>query len=151
MDSFVLRWGALWWGRVWGSVAALTLAWSIGAGLAVRAVTPDFSKHGHGQVEYCVPIAPEPLVASPADLLSLPMRAFVAAPLGLYVSGLQFAVIAYLIVLIPAASLQQGTARRILSGPVIGVLAVLVLAGGWSFELEEMSRTHALPVLTCSN
>ncbi|HWT05876.1 MAG TPA: hypothetical protein VN224_08970 [Xanthomonadales bacterium] len=151
MDSFVLRWRAVWWGRVWGSVAVLTLAWSIGAGLAVRAVTPNASIPSHAEARYCEPSAPRPLIASPADLRTLPLRAFIAAPLGLYVSGLQFAAIAFLIVLIPAARLQQGTARRVLSARVIGLLAVMVVAGGWSFELEETARTNTLPALTCSN
>ncbi|HEV2739127.1 MAG TPA: hypothetical protein VGU66_11160 [Candidatus Elarobacter sp.] len=144
----MLRWRALWWGRVWGPVTVLTLAWSIGAGLGLRAVTPDFDRH---HTVYCVPIPPEPLIASPADLRTLPVRALIAAPLGLYSSGLQFALLAFLVVLIPAAMLQQGNARRVLSVPVIGVLALLLLAGGWSFEIEETARTNSLPALACSN
>jgi hypothetical protein len=148
MDSFVLRWRALWWGRVWGSVIVLTLAWSIGAGLAVRAVTADVhARDGH----WCEPSAPQPLVAGPADLPSLPLRALIAAPLGLYASGLEFALLAFGIVLLPAWMLQQGTARRILGAPVIAALGLAVLVGGWSFELEETARTNSLPTLSCSN
>ena len=150
MDSFVLRWRALWWGRVWGSVLVLALAWSIGAGFALRAVTPDL-RRGAGATVYCKPTAVQPLIASPADIRTLPLRALAAAPLGLYASGLEFALVAFLIVLIPAATMQQGNARRVLSAPVIAVFAVLVAYGGWAFELEETARTDTLPTLTCSN
>ena len=142
--------GGLYGGAAWGSVTVLTLAWSIGAGLGLRAVTPDLDDDRH-HVVYCVPIPPEPLITSPADLRTLPVRALIAAPLGLYSSGLQFALLAFLVVLIPAAMLQQGHARRVLSGPVIGVLALVLLAGGWSFEIEETARTNSLPTLACSN
>lgn len=150
MDSFVLRWRALWWGRVWGSVTVLALTWSIGAGLALRAVTPELQR-GHRGVVDCQPTAIQPLIASPADLRALPVRALAAAPLGLYASGLEFTVLAYLIILIPAAVMQQGNARRVLSGTVIAVVAVLVAYGGWAFELEETARTNSLPTLACSN
>ena len=150
MDSFVLGWRAMWWGRVWGSVLALTLAWSIGAGLALRAVTPDMSRFT-GPGVYCQPTAVQPIVASPADLRTLPLRALDAAPLGMYASGLEFALLAFLIVLIPAARLQQGNARRVLSGPVIAAFVLLVSYGGWAFELEETARTNTLPTLACSN
>ena len=140
----------MWWGRVWGSVLVLTLAWSIGSGLALRAVTPDMTRYA-GRTVYCQPTAVQPLIASPADIRTLPVRALMAAPLGLYESGLQFAVLAFLVVLIPAATMQQGNARRVLSGPVIAAFAVLVAYGGWAFELEETARTNSLPTLTCSN
>ncbi len=29
--------------------------------------------------------------------------------------------------------------------------SVIILAGGWSFELDETARTNTLPGLTCSN
>jgi hypothetical protein len=152
MDSFVLRWRAVWWGRVWGSVAVLTLAWSIGAGLALRAMLGGPEMHAHvAHPTTCPPGVVHPLVASGADLRALPLRAVIAAPLGLFASGLEFALLAFAIVLVPAALLQQGTARRVLSAPVIAVLAALLLAGGWDFQTEEAARTDALPTLACSN
>jgi hypothetical protein len=152
MDSFVLRWRALWWGRVWGSVVVMTIAWSMGAGLALQAMLgpPEMHRHANHPTT-CPPGEVHPLIVSAADARALPARALIAAPLGLYASGLEFAVLAFALALVPAALLQQGTARRVLSGPVIATLAVLLVAAGWGYQIEEASRTDTLPTLACSN
>jgi hypothetical protein len=148
MDSFVLRWRALVWGRVWGSVAVLTLAWSIGAGLAIRAVL--LKDQSPGMRHWCELTPVQPLVETAADWLSLPVRALVAAPLGLYESGLLFGLAAFAFAVVPAALLQQGTARRVLGAPVIALLAVLLLVLSWHVQLATIART-GVPSLACSN
>ncbi len=149
MDSFVLRWRALWWGRVWGAVLVLTLAWSIGVGLALRAVVPGRVAPGH---EYdCIPTAVQPLIVTPVDWLWLPVHAAIAAPYGLYESGLQIGVIVLAVVLIPAALLQQGTARRVLGAPVLIAVAALMIWMGWNYELAVVRAAGVLPTLVCTN
>jgi hypothetical protein len=134
------------WGRVWTAVALLTFGWSIGVGLALRAVSPPYGGHHRGD---CTPTTVQPLVSASIDWLWLPVHALVAAPFGVYVSGLQFALVAFVVVMLPAALLQQGTARRVLSAPVLIVFAALLGVAGWRFELAEVSAT-GLPSLVCS-
>jgi hypothetical protein len=148
MDSFVLRWRALFWGRVWGTVAVLTLAWSIGTGLLLRAVTPEWIAGRYGR---CEPVLVQPLIQSFGDVLSLPLHALAAAPLGLYVSGLEVGCIVLLVALIPAAFLEQGTARRVLGAPVVAALALLLLPISWDVELAAVHHAGRLPALACSN
>lgn len=142
MDSFVQGWRALVWGRVWWTVLALTLAWSIGVGLALRAVTP------RTHYRDCWPTPPQPLVTAPVDWLWLPLHALAAAPFGLYVSGLQFGLAAFILVAIPAALLQQGTARRIFAVPVVIGLGIAVMQIAWYHEVGAV-RTWGLPAMAC--
>lgn len=144
MDSYVQGWRAVIWGRVWAAVVVLTLAWSIGVGMALRAVSPPYSVRGD-----CLPTAVQQLATTPTDWLMLPLHAVIAAPFGIYVSGLQFALAALIVAVLPAALLQQGTARRILSAPVLAVLAVLLIATGWSHELATVAAS-GLPGIACS-
>jgi hypothetical protein len=146
MDSYVHGWRALVWGRVWGSVVILTLAWSIGAGMVLRAVSAPYRSDS---VRDCLPTAVQPLITTPVDWLWLPVHALVAAPFGLYVSGLQFALLAFAVTVVPAALLPQGTARRVLSAPVLVVLAALLIVAGWTWELAAVNAT-GLPSLLCS-
>ena len=148
MDSFVHGWRALWWGRVWGPVLALTLGWSIGTGLALRALVPSIPQ---SISSYCSPGPLRPLIAAPWDALRLHLEAALAVPLGFYVSGMEFALLAFIVAFIPAARLQQGTARRILSAPLVGLLAAALMFAGWSFTVQQAVRSGALPQIACSN
>src|SRR5579885_288430 len=118
MDSYVRGWGALGWGRVWAAVLVFTLAWSVGVGMALRAVTPPYgSTAGRGD---CLPTAVQPLASTPSDWLWLPVHAAIAAPFGIYISGLQFGLVALIVTMIPAALLPQGVVcRRVLSVPMM--------------------------------
>lgn len=144
MDSYVQGWRAVIWGRVWAAVVVLTFAWSIGVGMALRAVSPRYSVRGD-----CLPTAVQPLAKTPADWLMLPLHAAIAVPFGLYLSGLQFALAALIVAVIPAALLPQGTARRVLSAPVLATLAVLLILAGWSHELATIAAS-GLPQIACS-
>ena len=146
MDSYVHGWRAMVWGRVWFAVAVLTFAWSVGVGMALRAMTPAHLGRGGD----CVPTAVQPLVTAPADWLWLPVNALIAAPFGVYISGLQFAVVAFAVTMVPAALLQQGTARRVLGAPVLVVLAALLTVTGWKFELSDVRASGRLPAIVCS-
>ena len=139
----------MWWGRVWGPVLAFTLGWSIGTGLALHALVPPIPPYIPG-----TPCSPGPLrllIAAPSDALWLPLEAAVAAPLGFYVSGMEVAVLAFILVFIPAARLQQGTARRVLSAPLVGLLAAALTFAGWSFTVQHAVRSGALPQIACSS
>jgi hypothetical protein len=147
MDSYVYGWRALGWVRVWAAVVVFTLAWSIGVGMALRAVTPPYGQPGRGD---CLPTAVQPLAATPADWLWLPVHAAIAAPFGLYVSGLQFALAALVATMIPAALLPQGmVCRRVLSVPMMTAGAAVLVVAGWTCELAAVAA-HGLPSLVCS-
>ena len=144
MDSYVHRWRALIWGRVWVATAVLTLAWSIGVGMALRAVSPTYSNRGD-----CLPTAVQPLATTPADWLRLPLHALIAAPFGLYVSGLQFGLAAFIVAALVGGVLTQGRARRILGAPVLAAVGALVILAGWFHELATVAAS-GLPALICS-
>jgi hypothetical protein len=140
--------GALGWDRAWAAVLVFTFAWSVGVGMALRAVTPPYGRTGgHGD---CVPTAVQPLASTPADWLWLPVHAATAAPFGIYVSGLQFGLAALVVTMIPAALLPQGTVcRRVLSVPVMIAVAAVLIVAGWTYELGLVAA-HGLPSLVCS-
>ncbi len=125
--DFVMRWRALTWFRLWATVLALAFAWSAGVGLAVESVLPAVQD---GAI--CRPGALHSLVASSADVMWLPWHVFVAIPYGLRESGGLVLLLAYLVLLYPAARLRYGIAVRVFSlSPVAALGAVLAYAGWW--------------------
>ena len=148
MDSYVHGWRALGWGRVWAAVVVFTMGWSVGVGMALRAVTPPYGSHaGRGD---CLPTAVQPLATTPADWLWLPVHAAIAAPFGVYVSGLQFGLATLIVTMIPAALLPQGiVCRRVLSVQMMLAVAAVLIVAGWTHELASVGA-HGLPSLVYS-
>ncbi|MBV8581379.1 MAG: hypothetical protein JOZ86_12205 [Candidatus Eremiobacteraeota bacterium] len=129
MDGVALRWRALSWGGYWIALVLLTFGWSAGVGLAIQSTVYSTDFGG------CIPISVLPLIASPHDALTLPVRALVAAPVGLYHSGLQFGFFTAFVLLLPAALLEYGTAKRVFGIPLVVIAALAFAAAAWSVQL----------------
>jgi hypothetical protein len=85
------------------------LAWSVGVGMALRAVTPPYGQPSRGD---CLPTAVQPLATTPADWLWLPVHAAIAAPM---------------------------VCRRVLSVPMMIAVAVVLIVAGWTYELGTVA------------
>lgn len=144
--DYIMRWRALTWFRLWTVVLALTFAWSAGVGLAVQSVLPVVP---HGAI--CRPGALHSLVASSADLVWFPWHMMVAIPYGLRESGGLVLLLAYLVLLYPAARLQYGVAVRVLSLSPVAALGALLAYAGWWTKVHAVTSSNEISCFYLGN
>ena len=142
MYSEVMRWRALGTYRFWSAWVFLTLGWSAGVGLALKAIRHNSS---------CEPLSVMPLNQLFPTFLSVPLRILEVIPYGLYESGLMFAFFAAVALLIPMALLPNGVVQRMENPFTVGLATLGVGVIAWSVELSLAFSRHILPSLVCSN